>query len=391
LTGDAAASRVAAELERPRDAAWFRAPGRVNLVGDHTDYNGGYVLPIAIDRACVVAARPAGSIRVRSLDAGDTVEIAADGSEDPAAVRPHWGRYVAGVVSELARRGRPPVGIEAVLASEVPAGSGLSSSAALEIACALALVRAARWEVEADQLAEACRSAEERATGVPCGIMDQLTSLAGRAGAAMLLDCRSLERTAVPLPDDLRVLVVHSGVSRSLATSPYADRRRACEELARELGVASLRDATEDQVRDHPLGRHVVSENARVLDAAVALEAGDLDRLGRVLSASHASLARDFGVSTPELDALVDELVSAGAYGARLTGGGFGGCVVAACDAAAVAEVAESAIARYRRRTGREPRSFVCRAVEGAGPLDAPPGRGPAGRVRSVDSRLGGA
>jgi galactokinase len=351
---------------------WFRAPGRVNLVGDHTDYNDGFVLPVAIDRACVVAAKEAATVRVRSLDAEGSVDVAAEGTTDPARVDPAWGRYVAAVVRELAQLGRPAVGMDAVLASDVPLGSGLSSSAALEVACAVALAAVAEWNADERALAAACRAAEELATGVPAGIMDQLASLLGRAGHALLVDCRSLGVRPVPLPDGVAVLAVHSGVARTLAGSAYADRRRACELLAQELGVRALRDATTDQVASDPLGRHVVSENGRVATAAQALEDGDLERFGELLLESHASLRDDFQVSTPELDVLVDELVGAGAFGARLTGAGFGGCVVAVCAADVAERIGESATARYRERTGREPRVFRCSAVEGAGPLRPP-------------------
>ena len=319
----------------------------MNLIGEHTDYNDGLVLPVAVDRSCVVAARPADAVRVRSLDAGTVVDLEPDGRFDAADVRPEWGRYVAGVVHELAALGRPAVGMDAVLASDVPLGAGLSSSAALEVACAVALVALSDWTVAPAALAEACRRAEELATGVPCGIMDQLASVAGVAGHALLVDCRTLDVRPVRLPAGLAVLVVHSGVARSLDASAYAERRRACEDLARRLGVPALRDATESQVADEPLGRHVVSENARVLQASEALEEGDLDRLGRLLAASHASLRDDFRVSTPELDVLVDELVRAGARGARLTGGGFGGCVVAVCDENEADAIARLATARY--------------------------------------------
>ncbi len=367
-SGDAAA-RVAAALGEGPGARWFRAPGRVNLIGEHTDYNDGLVLPVAVDRSCVVAARPADAIRVRSLDAGTVVDLEPDGRFDAAQVRPQWGRYVAGVVHELAAVGRPAVGMEAVLASDVPLGAGLSSSAALEVACAVALVALSDWTVTPAALAEACRRAEELATGVPCGIMDQLASVAGVAGHALLVDCRTLDVRPVRLPAGLAVLVVHSGVARSLDASAYAERRRACEELARRLGLPALRDATGSQVADEPLGRHVVSENARVLQASEALEEGDLDRLGHLLGASHASLRDDFRVSTPELDVLVDELVRAGARGARLTGGGFGGCVVAVCDETEADAIARLATSGYADRTGLDPTPFRCRAVDGAGPL----------------------
>jgi galactokinase len=363
-----AVSRILEHAGEPAEARWLRAPGRVNLIGDHTDYNEGFVLPVAIDRDCVVAARPAETIRVKSLDLGESIELPPDGSE-LEDVRRGWGRLVAAVADELALLGRPRVGMKAVIASDVPIGAGLSSSAAFEVACALSLAAVADWHVAPAALAEACRTAEERATGVPCGIMDQLIAMSGREGCAHLIDCRTRETRAVPLPPRMGLLVVHSGQERTLATSAYAERRRACEALARKLGIPALRDATLEQVANDPLGRHVVTENARVLEATNALEDDDLEALGRLMSASHESLRDDYRVSTPELDALVDALVEGGAVGARLTGAGFGGAVVAVCDAEAVAAVVEAALTRYRAETGLEPQAFTCRAVEGAGRL----------------------
>ena len=262
-------------------AHWFRAPGRVNLIGDHTDYNDGFVLPLAIDRGCTVACVPrADRPRPLARRRRERSTCRPTASADPATVEPGWGRYVAGVVRELAVRGRPPAGMDAVVASDLPIGSGLSSSAALEVACALALADAAGWQIEPAELAEACRDAEAAAVGVPCGIMDQLASIEGRAGSALLIDCRSLEVTPVPLTDRLAVLVVHSGIARSLDASAYAERRHACEQLAARLGLAALRDATLELVSDEPLGRHVVTENERVLAAARALADADLDTLG---------------------------------------------------------------------------------------------------------------
>ena len=339
----------------------FRAPGRVNLIGDHTDYNDGFVFPLAVDLECVVRARPRedGVVRVTSGAFGSTVEVPADGSAEPTRVEPEWGRIVAGVVRALASRGRAAVGIEGDVSSTVPVGGGLSSSAALEVSLALALCDSGGLELDGVELAHACQDAEHLATGVPSGIMDQLSSIAGRRGCALLIDCRSLEVEPIPLPPDLAVLVADSGVSRALGGTAYAERRAECEAIAARLGLRALRDATPEQVADEPRARHVVSKNARVLAFADALRRGDEAALGPLLLASHASLRDDFEVSTPELDALVDALVDAGALGARLTGAGFGGSVVALVPAARAAEIAAAVDAP----------AVVCKAVDGAGPI----------------------
>ena len=347
----------------------FRAPGRVNLIGDHTDYNEGFVLPMAIGLACTVRATPRSDevVRVRSREVGGAVELAADGSTPPESIGDVWGRYAAGVVGTLAERGRPAVGIDAVVTSTVPLGAGLSSSAALEVGLALALCDAADFELPQVELALACQEAEQVATGVPCGIMDQLTSLAGRHDHALLIDCRSLAITPIRLPAVLAVLIVHSGVSRGLVDSAYAERRRSCEAVAAALGLASLRDATPEQVADDARARHVVSENGRVLEAARSLGDGDIAPLGPLLDESHRSLRDDFEVSTPELDTLVQTLRDAGALGARLTGAGFGGCVVALADRDDAQRIVATAAGRYEERTGYEARTFVFDAEEGAG------------------------
>ncbi len=368
---DQRATRIAAALGEGAEIRWFRAPGRVNLMGDHTDYNEGFVLPAAIDRDCLIGARTRadGRVLVRSLDVdsdGAVVELAADGGDDPERVEPAWGRYVAGVVRELAERGRQPVGMDAALSSTVPQGSGLSSSAALEVACAVALGGVAGFELPTGELAAACQRAELVATGVPCGIMDQLVSLEGRADAALLIDCRSLAVGQVQLPPGLAILAVHSGLPRALADSAYAERRAACEASAARLGLAALRDATPEDVADDPFARHVVSENQRVLDTARAIAESDLGGLGPLFAASHASLRDDYRVSTPELDALVEALVDAGALGARLTGAGFGGCAVALVRREDAQIVAERAVERYRAEIGIDPTAFLCRAVDGA-------------------------
>jgi galactokinase len=312
-------------------------------MGDHTDYNDGLVLPIAIGLECVVAVRPRddGEVSLRSLD-----EVEDD-----------WSRYVDAVREVIA----PPRGFDGVLASSVPPGSGLSSSAALEVAVALAF---GGGELAPVQLALACQKAERLATGVPSGVMDQLASVAARADHALLIDCRSLELRHVRIPDDAAFVVVHSGVPRTLERSAYAERRATCERIARELGLSSLRDATLDQVADEPLGRHVVTENDRVEQTAAALEDGDLRRVGELMRESHASLRDDYVVSTPELDALVELLVSAGAHGARLTGAGFGGCVVSIAPSTAAEQILETAKKRYGL-------AWVVRASNGAGAVIA--------------------
>lgn len=358
------------ETVGPTARVW-RAPGRVNLIGDHTDYQEGLCLPIAIDRAVDVAYRPRvdGRVIVQSLDLGGTVELDAGGADDPAGVTPRWGRTVAGVVRALASRGRPAVGIDAAVASSIPLGSGLSSSAAFEVALAGALADAAGWPLSGLELALAAQAAEHIGTGMPCGIMDQLASVAGRAHHAVLIDCRSFAVEPIALPDPLGIVVVHSGLPRALETSAYGERRAACEAAAARLGLRSLRDATAAEVADDPLARHVVGENARVAEFVSHLRDGDLAALGRVALESHRSLADDFAVSTPELDLLVSLAVDCGAFGARLTGAGFGGCIVALVPAAAVAQMVASVVDRYGAETGLEAVAFVVRAVDGAGPL----------------------
>jgi len=334
-----------------------RAPGRVNLIGDHTDYQDGLCLPMAIDRDVKVRfdARSDDRVRVCPREIAGTVELPADGHVDPTSVAPPWGRMVAGVLAVLAARGRGPVGLDAEIASDVPVGSGLSSSAAFAVAVALASAHAAEMPLEGLGLALAARDAEHAATGVPCGVMDQMASVFGLAGHALLLDCRTLEVTPVGLPQAFAVVVVHSGVARRLEQSAYAQRRAACEAAAGRLGIPTLRDARPEQVAADPIARHVVSENQRVRFFADALRAGDAERCGELMLESHASLRDDFGVSTVELDGLVDRLVTAGAYGARLTGAGFGGCAVALCAADRASDIA--------RRTG----GWIMHAADGAG------------------------
>jgi galactokinase len=340
----------------------------VNLMGDHTDYNDGFVLPVAIDRECTLAVSPAIDrvVRARSRELPGVVVVAADGSDDPRAVEPAWGAFVAGAVRVLTARGAAIPGADLDVSSSVPAGAGLSSSSALSVALVLGLADAAHVTIEPIAAARVALAAEVEATGVPGGLMDQLTALLGRAGHALLIDCREPTITPVPIAGDLAIVVVHCGVPRTLAGSEYAARRAECETVAARLGLRALRDATPEQVVDEPRARHVVAENARVHATADALATGDLDVLGQLLLASHASLRDDYGVSTRELDALVDALVASGAPGARLTGAGFGGCVVALTSSANAGDVLDAACARYLAATGIVPHGFVAAAVDGA-------------------------
>ena len=312
--------------------AW--APGRINLIGEHTDYSGGLVLPVAVQYGVSLDVAGAGDeIALVSEGFGAAQPFPPDGSG--SAVE-GWARYAQAVAAELDLLGRPPVGLAGTIDSDLPVGAGLSSSAALEVAVALALCAVAEFEVEPLELAQACRRAELRAVGVPCGILDQAASLLGRPGKAILLDCGTLEHRAVTVPDDAALVIVDSAVQHRHETSGYAKRR---EEL--EAGVP-------ERVR------HVVSENGRVVEFAAALEENDLAAAGSLLSASHASLRDDYEVSIPELDVLVELAEAAGAFGARLVGGGFGGSILALTDRASAEQLAASVSAAYREQTGNE-------------------------------------
>ncbi|HEY5640051.1 MAG TPA: galactokinase [Dehalococcoidia bacterium] len=360
---------------KPRFIA--EAPGRVNLIGEHTDYNGGFVLPVAIDRTVAVAAAPRDDTRVRvhSLE----LDQCDDYSLDTARRHPMggWRNYVRGVLWALLDAQIPLRGVDLSVSGDVPQGAGLSSSAALELALAGAICAASGIELPPRDMALLCQRAEHMYAGVQCGIMDQFTATLAREGCSLFIDCRSLETEDIPLPEGLAIVVIDSQIPRELAATPYNRRRQECVEAARALGVPSLRDAGEAQAESLPddlrrRARHVITENERVLAAKTALAGGDTATLGRLFAESHASLRDDFEVSLPEIDLLVELASDApGVIGARLTGGGFGGCTVNLVETAQAHEFGRAVVSECRQRTGLEAEAYVCRAVDGMRVHDA--------------------
>ncbi len=330
------------------------APGRVNLIGEHTDYNGGFVLPCAIDRRIAVAVGT-GEGGLYSTDFDETRQV---GEKDSS-----WADYPRGVAWAMDEAGYGVGAFRAAFAGDVPPGSGLSSSAAIEAATALALDALSGLGTSRKNLAVLCQRAENEYVGVGSGIMDQYASLLCEAGAALLVDCRSLEAQSVPLDLEdagLALVVCDTRVERGLADTGYNDRRAACERAARELGVKELRDATEESLgllsgEELKRARHVVSENARVLEAVEALEDSKFDEFGRLMYASHASLRDDYEVSTRELDAFVEISEEHGARGARLTGAGFGGCAIALVAEGKTAALAKACAEVFAGRGFEEP------------------------------------
>lgn len=353
-----------------------RAPGRVNLIGEHTDYNDGFVFPLAIDRAAWIALRPRADscVRVISLDMADAQSFDLTDLPRPDATR--WIDYIIGVAWALQRGGYRLAGWEGLLAGDVPIGSGLSSSAALELAAARAFYCVSDFDWDAAQMAQIGRAAENEWLGIQTGIMDQMISAAGVAGRALLIDCRSLETMPAPLPAKTSIVILDTGTRRGLVDSAYNERRRQCEAAARHFGLAALRDidlatfakrAEELEPLIRRRARHVISENERTLQARDAMLAGDAEALGKLMIASHTSLRDDFEVSSPALDAIVDcANADPSCYGARMTGAGFGGCAVALVRTADAGDFVRRVGAAYQSATGNRPALYVTHASVGA-------------------------
>lgn len=375
-----------------------RAPGRVNLIGEHTDYNDGFVLPMAIDRAVWLALRPRmdEGVRIQSLDINPAPHLFSTGAQDDLKPDPAfelhsltkgsgWIEYPKGIAYQLIEAGYQLRGFDAVMTGDVPRGAGLSSSAAVELAVLRAFAAVSGFTWDAPTMAKIAQKAENEWVGVHCGIMDQMASAACKEGHALFLDCRSLEFKHTPLPKDVSIVILDTSTRRGLVDSAYNERRSQCEEAARWFGVKALRDVSVDEFeqgkRRPPEGkkeerldevvlkraRHIITENARVLEAVNVMKAGNTKRLGELFNASHNSLRDDFEVSNEALNIMVDcAREQNGCYGARMTGAGFGGCAVALVKKENAKEFVNAVSAAYRQRSGLEASVYVCKASEGA-------------------------
>ena len=379
------ASHVAAEFEKlyGRPPRWIAAaPGRVNIIGEHTDYNDGFVLPMAIEYYSVMAAdRPVDGREVITLRSTLEAEVATIDLTRPVRLAaPKWGNYPRGVVAGFLERGIQPGGLDVLLHSTVPLGSGLSSSAALEVCTATLLEAVTGTTLDPVEKALLCQKAEHDFAGVPCGIMDQFISALGREGHLLLLDCRTRTTELVPMSDpSVALLIINTNVKHELSGGEYAERRAQCEEAARNLGVESLRDVTVVQLEAgkskmsetvYRRARHVIGEIGRTVHAAGSVRQSDWPAVGQLMYASHAALRDDYEVSCEELDVVV-EIAEAigeqgGVYGCRMTGGGFGGCCVALVKASAVEDISKKIAADYKARTGIAATIFASRPAAGA-------------------------
>jgi galactokinase len=351
-----------------------RAPGRVNLIGEHTDYNDGFVMPMAIDRAVYIALRPRNDKKVRlySMD----FEIWGEFALDDLQREKGWLEYPKGVAWVLQNEGLNLQGFEGVISGDIPRGAGLSSSAAIELATARAFQSVSGFSWNAKQMALLGQKAENQWVGVNCGIMDQLISAVGQKDHAVLIDCRSLDTESVPLPNGSVVVIMDTNTRRGLVDSAYNERRSQCEEAAKFFGVKALRDVTlkEFEARRDELSpmtykraKHVISENERTTQAAHAMKQSDAVLLGQLMNASHESLKDDFEVSSEALNIIVDcARVEAGCYGARMTGAGFGGCAVALVKSDKAEAFAKNVAQSYKHKIKQEASIYVCQATEGA-------------------------
>ncbi len=356
------------------------SPGRVNLIGEHTDYNNGFVLPMALNNINVIAVAPSPTGKHRWIGALEDEMIEIDPAEVTKPGEPFWSNYVRGVICMLARRGIKVPAVDMLIDSNVPRGGGLSSSAAFEVSACTALAALCGADVSPTERALIGQATEHEFVNVPCGIMDQFISANGKKDHALMLDCKDLSYRLIPMTDpNVSVLVIDSAVKHSLADGGYAARRKNCEDACAILGVPSLREATLDmlEAKKAELGdlcyrraRHVIGENARVANFAAALQAGDWSAAGIAMRSSHASLRDDFEVSCAEVDTLVslaDTIPSASSvYGARMTGGGFGGCIVALVKSSDVEQVAKEMLEGYRDALGIETTYLVTRPGDGA-------------------------
>ena len=357
----------------------IRAPGRVNLIGEHTDYNDGFVLPCAIDYQTVVAAsrRDDNIVRVVSVDYGNEVDQFDLTQDIQFQESKLWANYIRGVVKYLVERGYKFQGADIAVSGNIPEGAGLSSSAALEVAIGQTFKELYRLKISQTKIALNAQQAENEFVGCNCGIMDQMISAEGVKNHAMLLDCRSLEATLVSIPKNMAVLIIDSNKKRRLANSEYNTRREQCEEAARFFAVKALRDVSIEQLNERAAGmnnviekraRHVITENARTELAAKALTSGDMELMGELMEASHTSMRIDFEITVEEIDKLVDmaKAVIGNRGGVRMTGGGFGGCVVALVPLALVDDVKAAVEAQYEKATGLKESIYVCQATRGA-------------------------
>jgi len=358
----------------------IQAPGRVNLIGEHTDYNDGFVLPCAIDYQTVIACakRDDRQVRVVAVDYDNQQDSFSLDAPILSVKEPMWANYVRGVVKHLQQRDASFGGVDMVIAGDVPQGAGLSSSASLEVAVGTVFQQLYHLKLDAAAIAVNGQEAENQFVGCNCGIMDQLISALGKKDHAMLLDCRTLGTRPVSMPKDVAVVIINSNFRRNLVGSEYNTRREQCETGARFFAQPALRDVDIDQFKavEHELDpqvakrvRHVLTENARTLEAADALSKGDLKRMGELMAESHASMRDDFEITVPPIDALV-EIVKAeigDRGGVRMTGGGFGGCVVALMPFDLVDRVKAAVAEQYEAKTGIKETFYVCTASEGAG------------------------